>query len=148
MNVRAKIAGGSVVLKGQLVAELTPRSKGKQSLKIRLEKGNLKRLAAHWTAWPIRGGEATVLRLRLLVDPDIWWVRDATLTDYNLVNARRAIRGIRGMLETRKKGPPPHSNQAPKETFSGSDSTTGTSSKGRSDEAKATGGSLGSSDPK
>ena len=56
--------------------------------------GNIERLDAVWNLYPIEGNRTLVV-FRLMLDPDIWFVRDSTLTNYNQVNARRTIRSIR-----------------------------------------------------
>lgn len=94
VRMKAKILKGAVTIDAVVRARETSIEYGGTRFALQKVKGNIERLDAVWNLYPIQG-DRTLVVFRLMLDPDIWFVRDSTLTNYNQVNARRTIRSIR-----------------------------------------------------
>ena len=94
--LRARIMRGIVNLRSRVQVREEALDRGRR-FTLRQRQGNLSRLDVSWTLIPLNE-EETVIRMRLLLDPDLMLVPDSRLSKYNLVNGRRTIRSIRERL--------------------------------------------------
>lgn len=97
MKLRARIMKGAVTINAEVLATETGVEHGGRQFALKKKRGNVKRLDATFTVYAVDAGRS-VLVVRMMLDPDIWYVRDSTLSDYNRVNARRIIRAIKKRL--------------------------------------------------
>ena len=96
LRLKATIGGGSVKLKA--TAYMREKKQGDTThFELRYRKGNVKRMDGDWFVTPI-DDKSCLVKMRLLVDPDLWLVSDSQLSEYNLVNSRRTIRSIKKKL--------------------------------------------------
>ena len=100
LRLKATIAGGTVKLKATATMTESAKANGDTHFKLRYRKGNVKRLDGDWVVTPI-DDKSCLVRMRLLVDPDLWLVSNDQLSDYNLVNSRRTFRSIKKILEAK-----------------------------------------------
>jgi len=109
VRMKAEILKGAVTIDAVVRAREKSIAYGGTRFELRKVKGNIERLDAIWSVYPI-AGDRTLVVFQLMLDPDIWFVRDSTLTNYNQVNARRTIRSIRKRTKKipyRRPEPPP-----------------------------------------
>ena len=97
VKLKAKILHGSVTLRAKVKAKEEARPDHAYRFSLRLISGNVRRLDANWTVTPVNRTRA-IVTFALLVDPDLWMVPNARLSNYNLVNVRRTIRSLRKRL--------------------------------------------------
>ena len=97
LRLKATIAGGTVKLKATARIWEDQLEDGTTHFKLRYRRGNVNRLDGDWFVTPLEGGKCLV-KMRLLVDPDLWLVSNSQLSEYNLVNSRRTLRSIKKML--------------------------------------------------
>jgi ribosome-associated toxin RatA of RatAB toxin-antitoxin module len=100
VRLKANIAGGAVKLKAKATMTETKNSRGDTHFKLRYIRGNVKRLDGDWIVTEV-SPKQTLLKMRLLVDPDLWMTSNSTLSEYNLVNSRRTLRAIKKILAKR-----------------------------------------------
>jgi ribosome-associated toxin RatA of RatAB toxin-antitoxin module len=93
LRLKAKILKGAIKLKAIVNASETKEDNLKTTFKVRKVKGNLKKLDATFSVQQLSPARS-ILKIELMLDPDVWYVRDRTLTDYNQVNARRIARAL------------------------------------------------------
>ena len=100
LRLKAKILKGAIKLRATVDAHETQEDKLRTTFKIRKRKGNLKHLDATFSIQQL-SPHRSIVRIELMLDPDVWYVRDGTLTDYNQVNARRIARALKKSVEQR-----------------------------------------------
>jgi len=100
VRLKATIAGGTVKLKATATMTEESKANGDTHFKLRYRKGNVKRLDGDWVVTPI-DDKSCLVKMRLLVDPDLWLVSNDQLSDYNLVNSRRTFRSIKKILDSK-----------------------------------------------
>ena len=93
-SVKAEILHGTVSIAAILQSRV---KKSDKSVNISLIKGDLKELSISFRAERLTD-KTSVLFLSFLVDPDLWFVRDKTISRYNQVNARRIVRALRDYI--------------------------------------------------
>ena len=94
LRMRAKILKGAIKLKARLKATETRPDNRTVVFELKKQKGNLEALDARFTVRKLSANRSLV-RIELLVDPDVWYVRDRKLSQYNQVNARRIARALK-----------------------------------------------------
>ena len=104
VRMRAKILKGAIKLKARVKATETRLDARTVSFDLKKQKGNLKALDARFTVRTLSDTRSLV-RIELLVDPDVWYVRDSRLSEYNQVNARRIARALKKTAKTRPLQP-------------------------------------------
>ena len=114
ITLRARIMGGLVNLRSKVQAREEALERGRR-FTLRQTQGNLSRLDVSWTLIPLNERE-TVIRMRLLLDPDLMLVPDSKLSKYNLVNGRRTIRSIRERLRALARRRPAREERATGDT--------------------------------
>jgi len=100
LRLKAKILKGALKLNAIVDVSETNESPLKTTFNIRKTNGNLKRLDTKFTVQQLSPARS-ILRIELMLDPDVWYVRDRTLTDYNQVNARRIARALNKRIQQR-----------------------------------------------
>ena len=94
LRFRAEILKGTVDLKATLDAVISQPTNGRTQISLRKTKGNVKNLTAIFTLDELEPSK-TLVSVTLHLDPDLWYVRNGTLTEYNQVNARRIARALK-----------------------------------------------------
>ena len=94
LRFRAEILKGTVDLKATLDATVLTPTNTRTVVSLRKTKGNVKNLKAVFTLDEL-GPSKTLVSVTLHLDPDLWYVRNGTLTEYNQVNARRITRALK-----------------------------------------------------
>ena len=89
-----KILKGTVDLKATLDATVLKPTNGRTVVSLNKTQGNLKNLKAVFTLDELSPTQ-TLVSVTLHLDPDLWYVRNGTLTEYNQVNARRITRALK-----------------------------------------------------
>ena len=100
VKIKAKILKGTVNVKA-LVAAKKCEHQIANSVDVSLISGNVKRLDISFTVVS-RTPELSVLVVSFMVDPDLWFVTDNKLSQYNQINARRTLRSFRRYLKGRE----------------------------------------------
>ena len=101
--LKAKIMKGLVNLRSTVSAEESAYENGRR-FDLKQLSGNLGHFEVSWILIPLSDNQ-TVVRMRLLLDPDLMLVPDSTISNYNLVNGRRTIRAIRERLKNAAASP-------------------------------------------
>lgn len=104
LGLKARILKGAIKLKSTVDARESRDSDMRTTFKLRKKKGNLKRLDATFTVEQLSPNRS-IVRIELMLDPDVWYVRDGTLTEYNQVNARRIARALKKAILQRPAPP-------------------------------------------
>ena len=94
LDLKAKILKGAIKLKADVKATESRKDGRTVSFELRKQSGNLKALDATFTVRKISAARSLV-RIELLVDPDVWYVKNTKLSEYNKVNARRIARALK-----------------------------------------------------
>ena len=94
LRFRAEILKGTVDLKATLDATVLKPTNARTVVSLKKTQGNLKNLKAVFTLDEL-SPKQTLVSVTLHLDPDLWYVRNGTLTEYNQVNARRITRALR-----------------------------------------------------
>jgi len=100
VKIKAKILRGTVSVKA-LVAAKKCEHQIANSVDVSLISGNVKRLDISFTVVS-RTPELSVLVVSFMVDPDLWFVTNNKLSQYNQINARRTLRSFRKYLKGRE----------------------------------------------
>ena len=100
LRMRAKILKGAIKLKARIKATETRLDERTVTFDLEKQKGNLNALDARFTVRKLSANRSLV-RIELLVDPDVWYVRDRKLSQYNQVNARRIARALKKSARSR-----------------------------------------------
>jgi ribosome-associated toxin RatA of RatAB toxin-antitoxin module len=114
VRMKAKILKGAVTIDAVVRASEKAVGYGGTRFELHKVKGNIDLLDAVWTVYPI-AGDRTLVIFRMMLDPDIWFVRDSTLSNYNQVNSRRTIRSIRDRVKKVPYQPPRPQAVAPEQ---------------------------------
>ena len=116
LKLRAKILKGALKLKAIVSADERTVSDARTQFTLKKRKGNLDRLDASFIIEKLAPSRS-IVQIKLLLDPDVWYVRDATLSEYNQVNARRIARALKKCAGERPvqalQAPSLPSNKAP-----------------------------------
>ena len=104
VDMKASILGGTMDIKVKVKAKAEALDTTK-TLHLTMLTGNVKKFEAHWTLYPISNNRTFVI-FYLIVDPDIWFVPNSKISQYNVVNTGRTIRSLRQHL-----GLDPHGHQ-------------------------------------
>jgi len=94
LKFHAEILKGSVDLRAKLRATVVESDPKKQIVRLEKLSGNLESMNAIFTLESV-SDQQTLVTVDLHLDPDLWYVPDGTLTDYNQVNARRITRALK-----------------------------------------------------
>ena len=94
LRFRAEILKGTVDLKATLDATVLKATSTRTVVSLLKTKGNVKNLKAVFTLDEL-GPSKTLVSVTLHLDPDLWYVRNGTLSEYNQVNARRITRALK-----------------------------------------------------
>ena len=97
LRLKAKIIGGTVELDVRVKARETPLADGGTAIDLEFVRGNVERFDARFRVYPI-GPNRTFLVFYLMIDPDLWFARNKTLSEYNWVNCGRAVRALRDQV--------------------------------------------------
>ncbi|MGB0645937.1 MAG: hypothetical protein ACPGQS_02120 [Bradymonadia bacterium] len=106
LRLKAKILNGAVKLRATVVAREVNHTASKTTITLRKQSGNLNNLDASFTIEEYAPGRS-VVQIQLMLDPDLWYVSDSTLSDYNQVNARRITRALKKNVLKRQPPEPP-----------------------------------------
>ncbi len=98
---RAKILKGAMSLDARVKAVETMEPDGVRTFMLKLISGNVKSMFISFKVTPV-SKDKCIIRAMMLIDPDIWFVKNSSASNYNLVNARRIIRGIRKQIKLKK----------------------------------------------
>jgi ribosome-associated toxin RatA of RatAB toxin-antitoxin module len=112
LRLKARILKGAIKLRATVKAEELSEAEHRTTFRLRKHKGNLKRLDATFTVESLNPTRSLV-RIELMLDPDVWYVSDGTLSDYNQVNARRIARALKKAVQERPAPPQTSTNKAP-----------------------------------
>ena len=104
VDMKASILGGTMDIKVKVKAK-AEASDATKTLHLTMLTGNVKKFEAHWTLYPISNNR-TFLIFYLIVDPDIWFVPNSKISQYNVVNTGRTIRSLRQHLGLEPHGHP------------------------------------------
>lgn len=104
LKLKAKILKGAIKLKAKVKATEQRIDDRTLSFTLRKQSGNLKRLDAIFTVRKLSASRSLV-RIEMLVDPDVWYVRNSKLSRYNKVNARRVARALKKSARDRSFRP-------------------------------------------
>lgn len=92
--LEATVAHGTVTLWAQVRLSRRTNDAGQHIFEADMLKGNMSRFVARWELTPVNGGERTLVRFRLLADPDLP-LPSSVFTHQNKKSARRSIRALR-----------------------------------------------------
>lgn len=100
-RITAKILHGAVKLTAIVKSKIYSDLDYSRHVVIALVEGDVKRLNISFKVKRL-SKQKSLLVVSFLVDPDLWFVRDSTLSRYNRVNARRTARSIRLRMKWRE----------------------------------------------
>ena len=106
LRLKAKILNGAVKLRATVIAKEVNHTSAKTTITLKKQSGNLNNLDANFTIEEYAPGRS-IVRIQLMLDPDLWYVSDSTLSDYNQVNARRITRALKKNVLKRPPPEPP-----------------------------------------
>ena len=106
LRLKARILKGAIKLRATVDAREVSETDQRTTFRLRKRKGNLKRLDATFTVEALNPNRS-IVRIELMLDPDVWYVSDGTLSDYNQVNARRIARALKKAVRDRPAPAPP-----------------------------------------
>ncbi len=92
LYLEARILKGAMTLWAQMLVREVRRN-DRWVLAARKVRGNMARFDARWEVFPLDRGRRTLVRFRILVDPDLP-LPDSLVSEENRKSARRAIRGV------------------------------------------------------
>jgi ribosome-associated toxin RatA of RatAB toxin-antitoxin module len=98
LKLRASIVKGTVKIKATAKASEQKTAYDGTLFQIKLLKGNIKHLNALFRVYAL-DDKRCIVAAAMMLDPDLWFVRDSTLSGYNQVNSRRTLRSFRKRLK-------------------------------------------------
>ena len=97
LRLKAKILGGTVEIDTFVAAHETRLKDGGNAITLKFIRGNIERFDARFRAYAI-DDKRTFVVFYLMIDPDLWFARNATLSEYNWVNCGRTVRALRARV--------------------------------------------------
>ena len=94
LRLKAKILGGTVEIDTFVETHEERLKDGGNAITLKFIRGNIERFDARFRAYAI-DDKRTFVVFYLMIDPDLWFARNATLSEYNWVNCGRAVRALR-----------------------------------------------------
>lgn len=94
LRLKAKILKGTVEIDAQVKAVESRLSDGADRIHLQYIRGNIERFDARFRVYSL-GEDSTFVVFYLMIDPDLWFARNKTLSEYNWVNCGRAVRALR-----------------------------------------------------
>ena len=97
LRLKAKILGGTVEIDTFVEAHEMRLRDGGNAITLKFIRGNIERFDARFRAYAI-DDKRTFVVFYLMIDPDLWFARNATLSEYNWVNCGRTVRALRARV--------------------------------------------------
>ena len=94
LRLKAKILGGTVEIDTFVEAYEARLKDGGNAITLKFIRGNIERFDARFRAYAV-DAKRTFVVFYLMIDPDLWFARNATLSEYNWVNCGRTVRALR-----------------------------------------------------
>lgn len=94
LRLKAKILHGTISIDAFVSVTETVLPGQVTEFNMQLIRGNIDRLDSRWTIYPVSENRSMVV-FYLMVDPDLWFAKNSTLSEYNWVNCGRTVRALR-----------------------------------------------------
>ncbi len=106
LRLKAKILHGTVSIDAFVSVKERTLEDQVTEFDMRLIRGNIERLDSRWTVYPVSDNRSMVV-FYLMVDPDLWFAKNTTLSEYNWVNCGRTVRALRERVLAKGAAPGP-----------------------------------------
>lgn len=104
LRLKAKILHGTVEVDVVVRAKEAKLPDGGVKVDLEFVRGNVEHFDARFRVYSAGVGRTFVV-FYLMIDPDLWFARNKTLSEYNWVNCGRTVRALRDrVLSTREGG--------------------------------------------